>query len=186
MKSGAEKESFMLRHNKGLLGLFIVVVMVSLVSGNAVMGQSATTSLRGTVVDINGSSVPEATVTITNAEIGVTLTSKTDKDGAYRFSEVRPTTYVLTVEASGFATYKQTGLQLLVGTPATNDVKMQLASVATVVEVVTTSQAIHTQDATIGTSFGQTQIASLPFEGGYRSGILSLQPCVVTVADQGK
>src|SRR6266478_1045998 len=176
----------MLRHNKGLLGLCIVVVIISLISGNAVMGQSATTSLRGTVIDINGSSVPEATVTLTNAEIGVTLTSNTDKDGAYRFSEVRPATYVLTVTAAGFATYKQTGLQLLVGTPATNDVKMQLAGVATVVEVVSSSQVINTQDATIGTAFGQTQIASLPFEGRDPAGILSLQPGVVTVADRGK
>jgi hypothetical protein len=176
----------MLRHIKGLSGLSILLVVVSLISGNATTGQTSTTSLHGTVIDINGASVPDATLTLTNTEIGVTLTEKTDKEGAYRFLEVRPATYVLTVTASGFATYKQTQLQLLVGTPATQDVKMQLASVATVVEVVTTSQVINTQDATIGTAFGQTQIDSLPFEGRDPAGILSLQPGVVTVADRGK
>jgi len=45
---------------------------------------------------------------------------------------------------------------------------------------------INTQDATIGTAFGQTQIDSLPFEGRDPAGILSLQPGVVTVAGRGK
>ena len=111
----------MLRHIKGLSGLSILLVVVSLICGNAATGQTSTTSLHGTVIDINGASVPDATLTLTNTEIGVTLTEKTDKEGAYRFLEVRPATYVLTVTASGFATYKQTQLQLLVGTPATQD-----------------------------------------------------------------
>jgi len=89
--------------------------------------------------------VPDATVTLSNTELGITLTSKTDKDGAYQFLEVRPATYVLTVSAAGFANYKQSGLVLLVATPTTNDIKMQLASVATTVEVITTAQSINTK-----------------------------------------
>jgi len=73
------------------------------------------------------------------------LIAKSDKDGAYQFLEVRPATYVLSVSATGFAAYKQTGLVLLVGTPTTNDIKMQLGSVATTVEVVTSTQAINTR-----------------------------------------
>ncbi len=60
----------MLRHNKGLFGLSIALVMVSLIFGNATMGQTSTTSLHGTVIDINGASVPDATLTLTNTEIG--------------------------------------------------------------------------------------------------------------------
>jgi len=82
----------MLRHIKGLSGLSILLVVVSLISGNAAPGQTSTTSLHGTVIDINGASVPDATLTLINTEIGVTLTEKTDKDGAYRFLEVRPAT----------------------------------------------------------------------------------------------
>jgi len=53
---------------------------------------------------------------------------------------VRPGTYLLTVEALGFATLKQSGLVLLVATPRTNDIKLELASVATIVEVVSSAQ----------------------------------------------
>jgi hypothetical protein len=55
----------------------------------------------------------------------------------------------LTVEAQGFATLKQTDLVLLVSTPRTNDIKLNVASVATTVEVVSASQTINTPDATI-------------------------------------
>jgi len=156
----------MLRHTKGLFGLSIVLMMVFLLGGNTAMGQSGTTSVHGIVTDQNGASVPNATITLTSAAIGVTLTSQTDKDGAYQFLEVRPATYTLTAEAAGFASYKETNLQLLVATPATVNIKMQLASVATTVEVISTTQTINTTDATIGNAFNQTQISALPFEEG--------------------
>src|SRR5216683_3906873 len=175
----------MLRHIKGLLGLFIVVVVVCLLSASLVLGQTATSSLRGTVTDESGASVPDAKVMISSPDIGVTLTTRTDKDGAYQFVEVRPATYLLTVAAAGFATLKQSGLMLQVATPRTNDVKLELASVATTVEVVSSAQTLNTTDATLGNAFNQSQIASLPFEGRDPVAILSLQPGVVTVADRG-
>jgi len=174
----------MLRHIKRLLGLLIVVVLVSLFSASMALGQTGNTSLRGTVTDPNGASVPDARVTLAAAAIGVTLETKTDKNGAYQFVEVRPTTYLLTVTAPGFATYKQSGLELLVSTPATNDVKMQLATVATTVEVTTSTQTINTTDATIGNAFNSALIQALPAEGRDPYGILSSQPGVVTVADR--
>src|SRR5882672_7102256 len=161
---------------------FSMCLLLALVS----VAQTGNSLLRGTVVDPNGASIADATVTISNSAVGITLTTKSDKDGAYQFSEVRPGTYLLTVMANGFATYKQSGLALLVATPTTNDVKMQLASIATTVEVVTTTQTINTTDATIGNAFNQTQISALPFEGRDPTAILSLQPGVVTVADRGQ
>jgi hypothetical protein len=171
-------------HQKGLFDLCLTLVLVFLLSCSTSFAQTGSTSLRGTVTDTNGASVPDATVTITSEAIGVSLTTKTDRDGAYQFLEVRPATYTLTVEAQGFATLKQTDLVLLVSTPRTDDIKLNVASVATTVEVVSTSQTINTQDATLGNAFNQSQISALPFEGRDPAAILSLQPGVVTVADR--
>ncbi|MBS1864756.1 MAG: carboxypeptidase regulatory-like domain-containing protein, partial [Acidobacteria bacterium] len=165
---------------------FIFAFSMCLFLAFASVAQTGNSSLRGTVVDPNGASVPQAVVTISNTALNINLSTKSDKDGAYQFLEVRPATYVLTVTATGFANYKQTGLILLVATPTTNDVKMQLASVATTVEVITTTQTINTTDATIGNAFNQTQISALPFEGRDPAGILALQPGVTTVADRGQ
>lgn len=164
--------------------LFFFTIAVFLLVTPGTYGQTGTTSLRGTITDPRGASVPDATVTITNADIGVTLTTKTDREGAYQFLEVRPATYSLTVVAPGFATVKQSGLQLLVATPVTNNIKLELASVATTVEVAATSQQINTTDATIGSAFNSNLIQALPAEGRDPYGILSSQPGVVTVADR--
>jgi hypothetical protein len=158
--------------------------MLILFVAASMFGQSGTTSVRGVITDQRGASVPNATLTLTSSDIGVTLTAQSDKDGAYQFLEVRPATYSLTAEAPGFATYKQVNLQLLVATPATNNFTMQLAGVATTVEVISTLQTINTTDATIGNAFNQAQISALPFEGRDPAAILSLQPGVVTVADR--
>jgi len=148
--------------------------------------QGSSASLRGTVTDPKGAVIPGADVTITNADMGVTLTTQTDKSGVYQFKEVRPATYTLTVTAPGFAILKQNGLVLLVATPTTNDVTLQISTGVTTVEVTATQQTINTSDATIGNAFNKTQLGNLPFEGRDPAGILSLQPGVVTVADRGK
>ena len=163
---------------------YFLFLIVTLLLVPKLYSQSGSTSLRGVITDPKGASVPNATITLTGAAIGVTLTAQTDKDGAYQFQEVRPATYSLTAEAPGFATFKQNDLQLLVATPATNNFVMQLAGVTTTVEVVSAAQTINTTDATIGNAFNQAQISGLPFEGRDPAAILSLQPGVVTVADR--
>ena len=144
--------------------------------------QTGTTSLRGTVMDPNGLVIPDARVTLASAEIGLSLTTQTDKNGFYQFQDVRPATYVLTVSAPGFATLKKSGLALLVSTPATSDVQLQIASGMTTVEVQANTETVNTQDATLGNTFESKQILALPFEGRDAAGVLSLQPGVTFIA----
>src|SRR5713226_10030457 len=91
----------------------LVSLVVVLLAVTGAWAQTGTTSLRGTVTDPKGASVPDATVTVTSAAIGVALTTKTDREGSYQFLEIRPATYELTITAAGFATVRQHGLQLL-------------------------------------------------------------------------
>ena len=145
--------------------------------------QSGTSSLRGTVTDQSGAVVPNAVVTLSSPDIGVNLTTSTDKNGFYQFQEVRPATYMLTVAAQGFANFKQTGLVLLVSTPASSDVQLQVATSSIMVEVQAGAQTVNTQDATMGNTFESKQILALPFEGRDAAGVLSLQPGVTFVGN---
>src|SRR5580704_16301148 len=133
-----------------VLSLYVVLFV------SIAFAQTGNTSVHGTITDPKGSTVPGAKVSLSNSASGISLETTTNKDGVYQFVEIRPGTYVLTVVASGFATVHQNGLQLLVATPTTNDVQMQISSGTTTVEVVGTSQMVNTQDATIGTAMGQT------------------------------
>jgi Carboxypeptidase regulatory-like domain len=157
--------------------VFQVLVLV-LCSAILAYSQSASTSLRGTILDPNGAVVPDAEVSLSNPEIGANLSAHSDKNGFYQFQDVRPGTYVLTVTAPGFATFKQAGLVLLISTPTTRDVQLQIASGTTTVEVQAGQEVINTQDATLGATFDSKQILALPFEGRDAAGVLSLQPGV--------
>jgi hypothetical protein len=145
----------------------------------SVWAQSATTSLLGTVYDAKGAVVPAATLSIANPATGFSRTTKSDTQGRYQFLELPPAKYDLTVDAPGFATMKQSGIELQVATPATVNITMQVTGGTVTVEVSGTTPLVNTQDATLGHAFGEEQIADLPFEGRDPAGILSLQTGVV-------
>jgi len=158
---------------------FSLLSVTLLVLAALAFGQSATTSLRGTVYDPKGAVVAGASITLIDPAKGFTRTTKSDAQGGYQFLDLPPATYELAVNASGFAAVRETGIQLLVNTPGSVNVNMQVAGGTVTVEVAGTAPLVNTQDATLGHAFGADQIANLPFEGRDPTGILSLQPGVV-------
>ncbi len=162
-------------HALRAVSLAMLVVVLQGVS----RAQSASTSLRGTVYDPKGAVVGDATVTLSDPATGLIRSTKSTSQGNYQFLELPPATYNLAVGAPGFATMEQAGIQLLVNTPATVNVKLQVAGGTVTVEVAATVPMINTVDATLGHAFDTQQIADLPFEGRDPTGILSLQAGVV-------
>jgi len=139
------------------------------------LGQSATTSLHGTVTDAKGAVVVGANVTITNPAVGLSREAKTTDQGEYQFLELPPGTYELTVSARGFSNAIAKGIQLFVRTPGTANVTLQVSGTMETVEVSATANLINTDDATMGHAFDSSQIQSLPFEGREPTSILTLQ-----------
>jgi len=56
----------------------VLFIFLLLIGVRSVQSQT-TASLHGTVSDPNGAVIPDAEVTLSNAEIGITLTTHTDK-----------------------------------------------------------------------------------------------------------
>ena len=65
--------------------------------------QFETASVGGAVRDKSGGAIADAKVTLTNAGTGVSVEQRTGKDGGYEFFTVKPGTYVVTAEQTGFA-----------------------------------------------------------------------------------
>jgi Carboxypeptidase regulatory-like domain len=119
--------------------------------------------------------VPAATVDLANAESTTKRTSATGEQGEYQFLLLPPGNYTLTVTATGFERHQQTGLQLLVNTPATANVQLKIGEATKSVTVTSEAPAINMVDASLGNSFDETQVHELPLEGRNVPDLLSLQ-----------
>src|SRR3954447_21073482 len=60
-------------------------------------------SVVGTVKDAQGATVPDAKVTLTNTQTGVSVVRTTTSDGNYEFVTVRPGVYLVSAEKAGFS-----------------------------------------------------------------------------------
>src|SRR5262245_16777047 len=83
----------------------ILAGICAIVTNGQSIGSAGTVG--GTVVDQNQAAIPNATVTLANPVSGYKRTTVTDSIGAFRFSDVPPNTYQLTVSASGFSDAQQ-------------------------------------------------------------------------------
>jgi hypothetical protein len=144
----------------------------------------ATTSLRGLVVDQSGGAVPGAQVELTNPATGLERATRTGPAGVYEFLQLPPGTYRLTVTANGFRNYEQTGIQLLVNTPATVNATLEVGGATQVVSVTAEAPALNTTDATLGNAITENQVKQLPLEARDVAALYSLQPGVVYLGNR--
>jgi len=161
------------------LGLVFAVFIGLLAGAAAAWGQSGTTSLRGTISDKTGAVIVGAKVTLANPAQAFQRESLTGESGQYEFQAVPPGTYALTVEMAGFRKAEQKSLQLLVNTPATVNVTLEIGSASELVEVSAQAVAVNTSDASLGIAFNENQVKQLPMEGRNVPDLLSLQAGVV-------
>src|ERR1700733_12928183 len=139
--------------------------------------QSAS-SLNGSVSDQSGASIHDAKITLTDASKGLQRSTTANKAGLYQFLDVPPGDYRLEATASGFATYLLEKVTLVVKTPTTIDIRLQLAGVKTSVNVEAETPLINRTDASLGNTLENDQISELPIADRNVVQLLSLQPGV--------
>lgn len=91
-------------HKLRLVGLLVLISIFS----SATFAQALSAgSVAGVVLDPNSAAVPNASVTIANSVTGYTRTVASTADGSFRFDNVPPNNYQLSVAATGFDTVTQ-------------------------------------------------------------------------------
>lgn len=145
----------------------------------------STSELNGSVTDPSGAAVPHAQLTLTAGSTGLQRTTTSNSGGLYQFLDVPPGTYTLQASASGFVAYTATNVTLVVNTPSTVNVKLQLTAVATKVTVEGQgAPLINRTDASLGNTLENDQISELPIADRNVVQLLSLQPGVAYLGNQ--
>lgn len=105
----------------------------------------------------------------------------TDERGEYRFVSLRPGTYAIRVQLSGFKTTLAVNVPLPVETTTRHNLLLEVGNIAETVNVVSESTQINTTDASLGNALSRNQIRNLPIEAQNVVQLLSLQAGAVFV-----
>ena len=140
--------------------------------------QTSMGAVSGIVTDTSAAVVPGATVTLTNQDTNIHATRVTNEHGYYTFVNVRPGTYLLTVELAGFATAQMPAFVVGVNETVGRNVTLQLGAATETVTVTAQSEMLQTSATGLGHVVDQKVIRELPLQGGNFTPLLLLSPGV--------
>ncbi|MGD0989051.1 MAG: TonB-dependent receptor [Candidatus Sulfotelmatobacter sp.] len=168
--------AFRLKTNFALLVVHLIIAVPAL--------PQTTTSLVGRIGDASGAVIEHADVVLISIDDASRREEVSDGQGDYQFRQLKPGKYSLTVTAQGFATFTKENIELLVASPATLNVTLQVGHTLQVETVSSIQPMLNAADATLGNVFTSEQIPELPLEGRDVLLLLSLQPGVSYLGPQ--
>lgn len=127
------------------------------------------------MTDYTGATIGNAKVTIINRECSYERSTNTGPEGGYEFLQLTPSTYSITVEMGGFRKFEQKDIQLLVNTPASANVALDVDATTATVEVTAEGALVNTNDASLGNAFNERQIKDTLMEARNVPDLLTLQ-----------
>jgi hypothetical protein len=157
-----------------ILALGLCVAMAS--------AQTVNGTITGSVTDPTGAVVPGATVIAHNLDTGVDTPTTTNSVGLYRIEFLPIGRYRVTATAGGFDTATLPPFSLEALQTAQFNVKLQVGSSATNIDVSATSPILNTTDAVVASTFTANTIRNFPLNGLDFSALTLYVPGSVTTA----
>jgi Carboxypeptidase regulatory-like domain len=152
-----------MRRNFTLVALLLPFLVVLTAGSIFAQVGADRVAMTGLVSDPSGAAVPNAKVTLTNEDTGVSTVISTNTAGNFTSPALILGNYTLKVEKEGFKTYTHTNMALTIGGRTfTQDVTLQLGSVTQTVEVKANVQLINTQSPTVSYQVGKQYYQDLP------------------------
>ena len=157
--------------------LIAVVAALAFVASSVVLfAQETTGGLQGTVKDASGAVIGGAHVEVRATNLVGVKEIDTDPSGYYRFANLPPSTYTITVSAKGFKTVKREGVTIEVGHLPTLDVSLEIGAAAEVVEVSGAAPLIDTTTTTTQTNVTADVLKDIPTEGRSFQSVIQFAP----------
>lgn len=142
--------------------------------------------VQGTVTDPAGAVVSDANVTLKNNETGATKQATTSGEGFYRFSELPPGNYTLTVEKAGFKKSSLANVTINAESVQGLDIVLTTGEVSETVTVTdAATNALQTESADIDKSITTAEVRQLPQFGRDPYELARLTPGVFGDAARG-
>ena len=125
-------------------------------------GQAVTGTVLGTVTDSSGAALPNAKVTLTEVNTGVSRSTQSNDSGNYTFPAVPEGNYSVIIEATGFKKETKENVRVDVNTNARVDVTLQPGAITESVVVTAEPPPLQTDKADTGLTISTVQTAQMP------------------------
>jgi len=165
--------------------VFLLTFWLLVIPSHELSAQTTTSGgLTGVVTDPRDAVVPDADVELKDNAKGTTLKAKTNAEGVYQFSFLLPSKYTLTVVHPGFQTTKHV-LDVFLGTPATLNIRLGIASASTTVYVTEEGPLIQAENGDASTTINRLQVSQVPNPGNDLTYIAQTSPGAIMNTDGG-
>ena len=126
--------------------------MVMGYAAGALSAQVLYGSIAGTLTDQTGAVVPKAVVSVKNTSTGLTRQGTTDEAGYYSIPNLAEGTYDLSVTATGFGPYTQTGVPVPINAVTRVDITLRVGAIAEQVSVEASSAVLQTTKSDVSST----------------------------------
>ena len=167
------------------LSLFVGIFLTTFFL-NRLKAQTTTSGgVTGIVTDQSGAVVPDADVEIRDINKGTTESTKTDRDGVYRFFFLSPSQYTLGVAHDRFRKESRS-VSVLLGTPVTVNITLEIAKAN--MELVVTAEAplVEADNGDVSITMSPKQISELPNPGNDLTYIAQTAPGALMNTDDAR
>src|SRR5579884_2188107 len=154
-----------------------VACLFVLFGAGRAFSQTDTARIQGTVLDQSGAAIPNATITLTNTDTGITQTATSDSAGNFSFNALVRGNYSAEVTAQGFTTQTQK-LVLEVSQVQALNFQLQPGAVSTTVTVTSAAPIVDTASSSLGDVIQGRQTTELPLNGRNFTQLALLTPGV--------
>src|SRR3984957_10323992 len=147
-----------MRH--ALLAIFLLIALSAIGFSQTFRG-----GISGIVTDQTGSIVPEAAVKATNDATGLAYSTTASTSGEFAFADLPLGSYTVVVSRPGFSVLTITAVRVSAGSMYNLPAKLDVAQVASTVEVSAAALAVESNETTLNTTINTQTVEDLPING---------------------
>jgi hypothetical protein len=180
---GSKRQKFysqegMVKKSLRLIQILAVVALLGGVTVYPAHAQTANARIVGNITDPNGAAIPGVKITVVNVATQVHYDTTTNNEGYFQAIDVPIGHYNVIIEADRFKKMTFENQNLLINQVLRIDARLEIGSLAEVIEVKEQAPVVETVNPTLGASVTGRMLTDMPLNGRNTLQLALLEPGV--------
>jgi hypothetical protein len=161
---------------------FLLVCILTFATPGLYAQSTASGGLGGTVVDPSLAVISDATVEIRDEAKGTVQSTRTDREGSYRFFFLAPGRYTVAVTHLGFRKERRL-VDVLLGPPVSVNFTLTIAEASNTITVTDEAPLLRAENGDVSSTMNQAQVSEVPNPGNDLTYLVQTAPGVIMGTD---